>query len=181
MPLTKAQTEWANSRSLDYPRVLNVLKKFSCIPFFSIDKNVISSWSQLMKIPSSQLEAPGFPWIKNETRRIFSCWGNTDYSFAASDHWSWISPQNPFGNVIYPLSLVSCQRQAPWPLLFDGWITLSSGEISTVNNIFSFLNTYLLDSDLSDGKCYPMFEQPGPEQYVRHLPFSEGLTIGWNK
>ena len=49
-----------------------------------------------------------------------------------------------------------------------------------MNNIVSFLNTYLLDSDLSDdGKRYPMFEQPGPEQYVRHhLPFSEGLTVG---
>ena len=26
-------------------------------------------------------------------------------------------------------------------------------------------NTYLLDSDLSGGECYPAFEQPGPVVY----------------
>ena len=30
-----------------------------------------------------------------------------------------------------------------------------------VDNVIGFPNTYPLDSDLSDGWCYPSFEQPG--------------------
>ena len=31
-----------------------------------------------------------------------------------------------------------------------------------MGNVVCLVNTYLLDSDLSDGKCYPAFEQLGP-------------------
>jgi len=31
-----------------------------------------------------------------------------------------------------------------------------------LDSAIDFPNTYLLDSDLSSGYCYPTFEQPGP-------------------
>ena len=31
------------------------------------------------------------------------------------------------------------------------------------DSIIDFRNTYLVDSDLSGGQCYPTFEQPGPD------------------
>ena len=32
-----------------------------------------------------------------------------------------------------------------------------------MDSAIGFPNTYLLDSDLSDGQCYPTFEQPRPD------------------
>ena len=39
-----------------------------------------------------------------------------------------------------------------------------------VDGAMGFPNTYLRDDDLSDGLCYPTFEQPGPDVIVA-LPF----------
>ena len=44
------------------------------------------------------------------------------------------------------------------------WIALSTARINhyPVDNATGFRTTYPLDSDLSGGYCYPIFEQPGP-------------------
>ena len=39
-----------------------------------------------------------------------------------------------------------------------------------VDGAMGFPNTYLRDDDLSNGLCYPTFEQPGPDVIVA-LPF----------
>ena len=36
-----------------------------------------------------------------------------------------------------------------------------------VDNAIGFLTTYLLNSDLSGGECYPTFEQPGPGAWLK--------------
>ena len=44
-------------------------------------------------------------------------------------------------------------------------------KIYPADNAIGFPNTYPLDSDLSGGQCYPMFEQPGPREN-REVPLS---------
>ena len=37
-----------------------------------------------------------------------------------------------------------------------------------VNNLVYLVYTYPLNKDLWDGKCYPVFEQPGPGHRISH-------------
>ena len=50
-----------------------------------------------------------------------------------------------------------------WARLFKQWIVLSTRVTHyPADSVIDFCNTFPLDSDLSGGYRYPMFEQPGP-------------------
>ena len=57
-----------------------------------------------------------------------------------------------------------------WPQLFEERITLSSGKVAFLRiNCISWSKFFPLDSDLSIGYGYPLFEQMGPGKEVKFL------------
>ena len=66
------------------------------------------------------------------------------------------------------LSYTTCIHQAPVVQKVDS--TIHRINLYPVDNAIGFPNTYPLDSDLSNGQCYPTFEQPGPDLYLATAP-----------
>ena len=64
---------------------------------------------------------------------------------------------------VTPQQYVTCTcMYAPRPVVQKLRSALHRINHSPADNVIDFRNTYPLDSDLSGGERYPLFEQPGP-------------------